>query len=634
MAGGTQGQTRIMRLPVITGFGGVNSAGRVSFNHSYRRLVLDVLNQSEQDRTYQSLAKLMRLESSASETSRQFMKDHTLIRRIDLFDPDNVYVQGTATLRAGTDGQPIKFVISKRQLPERIPPNWQLQSISDTQVSVTVDGNMEALFPDLRGSKVSSAGQLPTGFNPGDLYQSRNHPRALQLAIYGASDALRSTGISVERLKQIVPPDQMAVYSTSALGQMDKEGFGALFQNPLFGKRPSSKNGALGLSEMPGDFVNAYVLGSVGGTGGVIGACATSLYNIRQAVKEITSGRKRLAIVGNAEAPVVPEVIEAYRIMGALAEDEALMAMDNSDTPDHRRACRPFSSNSGFTVAESAVYTVIMDDELALELGARVLGSVGGVFVNADGYKKSIPGPGIGNYLTMGKALGAARAILGDKGLRERTQVHAHGTGTPQNRVTESHILNEMAKTFGISNWPVSAVKAYIGHSMAPAGGDQLSALMGTWTDGWLPGITTIDHIADDVHDSNLNIPLQHLQLAPDQLEGAFVNSKGFGGNNATGFFISPAKTEKMLTQRWGDKHMSAYRKRNEAVEQAAADYDDGADTGKFPPIYQFGLGVLEGEDLQISSTEIRIPGFTHPVVLNQGNPYEDMTGKTDTDAE
>lgn len=616
-----------MRLPVITGFGGVNPAGRVSFNNAYRRLVLDVLSQSDQDRTYHSLARLMGLESSASEASRQYIKDHTLIRRIELFDPDSVYVQSTATLSAAIDGQPIRFVINKRQLPERIPPNWQLHSINDTQVSVSVTGDMETLFPDTRSSKVSSAGQVPTGFKPEDLYQSRNHPRALQLTVYGASDALRSTGISIEKLKQIVPPDQMSVYSTSAMGQLDREGFGAMFQNPMCGKRPSSKNAALGLAEMPGDFINAYVLGSVGGTGGLIGACATSLYNIRQAVKEITSGRTRLAIVGNAEAPVVPEVIEAYRTMGALAEDERLMALDNSETADLRRACRPFSSNAGFTVAESAVYTVIMDDELALELGARVLGSVGGIFVNADGYKKSIPGPGVGNYLTMGKALGAARAILGDKSLQERTQIHAHGTGTPQNRVTESHILNELARTFGISNWPVSAVKSYLGHSMAPAGGDQLSAVLGTWAHGWLPGITTIDHIAEDVHDSNLIFPLQHLQLAPDQLEGAFVNSKGFGGNNATGFFISPAKTEAMLRQRWGDKHMSAYRKRNESVEQAAADYDDGADTGRFPPIYQFGQGVLEGEDIDISSTHIRIPGFEHPVVLDRGNPYADMTG-------
>ena len=210
-----------------------------------------------------------------------------------------------------------------------------------------------------------------------------------------------------------------------------------MLQNPLLGKRPTSKNGALGLPEMPGDFINAYVLGLAGGTAGIIGACASFLYNVKQGMDDIRSGAKRVVMVGNAEAPVIPDVIEAYRTMGALAEDEALMALDGSDAPDHRRACRPFSSNCGFTVGESAVYALLMDDELALEVGAEVLGSVADVFINADGYKKSIPGPGIGNYLTMGKAMGIARSVLGEAGLRRGTYVQSHGTGTPQNRVTD-----------------------------------------------------------------------------------------------------------------------------------------------------------------------------------------------------
>jgi len=616
-----------MRLPVIIGFGGINPAGRVSFHHAYKRLVLDVLSQDEQSRTYQSLAGLMGVDNPSNPESRSYIRDHTLVRRIELFDTENIYIQSAARLHAQA-GEPLSFVIRKRHLPASIPEDWQLEPFDDQQVRVLVHGELNALLPDKRVSKVNSAGQVPTGFHPEKLYQARSHPRGLQLAVYAASDALRSTGIDIVRLKEVVRPDQMAVYSSSAMGQMDHDGYGALFQNPMCGKRPTSKNVALGLAEMTGDFVNAYVLGSVGGTGGTIGACATSLYNIRHGVEEIKSGRKRLVIAGNAEAPVVPAVIEGYRTMGALAEDEELMALDNSDTPDHRRACRPFSSNSGFTVAESAVFTVLMDDELALELGARILGSVGGVYVNADGYKKSIPGPGIGNYLTVGKSMGIARAILGEKGLRERTQMHAHGTGTPQNRVTESHIFNEMAKTFGIEKWPVSAIKAYVGHSMSPAGGDQLAAALGTWEYGWLPGITTIDHIADDVEDSHLNISMSHQQIDPKELEGAFVNSKGFGGNNATGFFISPGKTEKMLTQRWGDKHMQAYRKRNEAVATAAADYDAGADSGKFPPIYQFGEGIVTADDISISATEIRIPGFGHSVKLDLENPYSDMDNK------
>ena len=40
------------------------------------------------------------------------------------------------------------------------------------------------------------------------------------------------------------------------------------------------KNLALGLVEMSADFINAYILGSVGRTGHVVGACAT-LYNLQ-----------------------------------------------------------------------------------------------------------------------------------------------------------------------------------------------------------------------------------------------------------------------------------------------------------------------------------------------------------------
>jgi len=534
------------RLPVIAGFGGINAAGRASFHHAYRRLVIDALGEAERSRTYRSLARLMNLQSDPDQAdTRSYIDAHTLVRRIELFDPGTVLCHKNALLQAdGSDA--MTFTIARRQLPDHVPPHWEVSDVGDGRCRVRAPEGLNVLFPDQRKSRVSSAGQVPTGFDPGALYPSRNHPRALQLTIFGASDALRSTGIDLDALKQAVPPDEFAVYSGSAMGQLDADGYGGLLQNSLLGKRPTSKNVALGLNEMPGDFVNAYVLGSVGGTAGVIGACATFLYAVRQGVADIQSGRKRVVVVGNSEAPVVPEVIEGYRTMGALAEDEALMALDGrSDAPDHRRACRPFSDNCGFTVAEGSMYAVLMDDELAVELGARILGSVPDVFVNADGYKKSIPGPGIGNYVTVAKAMALSRAILGDAGLRHGTYVQAHGTGTPQNRVTESHILNELARINGIEQLPVGAVKAYVGHSLAPAGGDQLAAVLGLWEHGWLPGITTIDHIADDVHASHLKLPLQHLEMDPEASRAALINSKGFGGNNATGLFLSPAQTRR-----------------------------------------------------------------------------------------
>ena len=614
------------RLPVIVGCGGVNSAGRVSFNNSYRRMVIDSLPDAKRDATYLSLAQMMGLDpgSSHEESQRTYMRDHTLVRRIELFDPNKVYWQSNAHLKS-TDSQAISFVLAKRQLPTEIPTSWDVKTLNEKEVLITSTEPVNALLPDYRASKVTSAGQLPTGFDPAALYQSRNHPRGLQMTVFAASDALRSTGFSISELKSLCRPDQIAVYSGSAMGQLDAESYGGLLQNSMIGKRPSSKHVALGLPEMPGDFVNAYILGSVGETAGIIGACATFLYNVKRGLDEIRSGSKRIVVVGNSEAPVVPAVIEGYRTMGALAEDDALMALDGSTSVDNRRACRPFSSNAGFTVAESSVWIVLMDDELAMESGARVLGAVADVAVNADGYKKSIPGPGIGNYVTVAKTMATARAILGEEGLRNSTYMQAHGTGTPQNRVTESQILNELATNFGIDNWLVGAIKCYVGHSMAPAGGDQLSAILGAWEDGIVPGISTIDHIADDVEQSNLHLPMEDVERSPEAMRGAFINSKGFGGNNATGLFLSPNQTRSMLEQRWGKKAYTAFCAKQEHAETAAQGYSNVADSGNIAPIYKFGEDVLSGTDLTISPHEIHVPGFGKPVSLDADNPFEDM---------
>ncbi len=615
---------KVSRLPIIVGFGGINPAGRVSCHHAYRRLVVDALGEADRRLTYRSLATLMNLGGDPNRPeTRKYINDHTLIRRIELFDPAAVRWNRALSLQ-GADA-PLEFVVAKRQLPEQLPDGWVVREQDADSVRVRVTAKLSTLLPDQRVSKVSSAGQAPTGFDPAALYPARSHPRGLQFTLFAASDALRSSGLSLELLKNRVAPDEFAAYSTSALSQMDPEGYGGVFQNSLVGKRVNSKSAALGLPEMPGDFINAYVLGSVGGTGGVLGACATFLYSVKQGIDDIRSGARRVVVAGNAEAPIQPAVIDAYRTMGALSEDEAIRQLDGTDTADLRRTSRPFSSNAGFTAGEAANYVLMMDDELAMELGAEVLGTVPAVYINADGYKKSIPGPGVGNYLTVAKAMAMARAILGDKGLREGTHIQAHGTGTPQNRVTESHILNEMAKLHGIENWLVSAVKAYVGHSMAAAAGDQLAAAMGAWEHGWIPGITSIDHIAEDVHDSNLHLPMQHVEIDPAAMPGALINSKGFGGNNATGLFLSPAFSRAMLKRRWGKAAFAAYLRRNESVREARAAYDAAMLKATQPPIYRFGEGVLEGEDLSISRDSIELPGFGLPVSLKVTNPYADM---------
>jgi acetoacetyl-[acyl-carrier protein] synthase len=444
------------------------------------------------------------------------------------------------------------------------------------------------------------------------------------MAIFAASDALGSLGLDWHAVANRIPADQISIYAGSAMSQLDANGNGGLVASRFQGKRVTSKHVAMGLAEMPADFINAYVLGSLGTTGHNMGACATSLYNLRQGILDIREGRARIAIVGGAEAPLTPEVIDGLVTMGALSTDQALLELDKHkglSQPDYRRACRPFAENCGFTVAEAAQLIILMDDELALELGADIHAAIADVYVNADGHKKSISSPGVGNYLTFAKAVALACQILGDEGVRHRSFVQAHGTGTPQNRVTESCILNETAKAFGIHHWPVAAIKCYLGHSMAVASGDQLVNTLGVWRYGIIPGIATIDAVADDVHASHLRLSSSHLDCGVGNLDAAFINAKGFGGNNATALALAPHVAEQLLEKKHGAKRMAAWRQQVETTRAQAAAYDREATAGRAEVIYRFDHEVRGAEHIRMTDKELWIEGYRQAVQLDLANP-------------
>ncbi|MFN3714073.1 MAG: beta-ketoacyl synthase [Alcanivoracaceae bacterium] len=590
-------------LPVITALGGISPAGRSACHHGFQRLIHPVLAAPEQQRTLSSLATLCGHEDTSA------LLDGSLVRRLDnsLFDRERVPLNAAAHSQSA-----LTLTVRNMDLPTPLPPGWQLRPLDRTRSELHVPAGA-LLVPGSEPARVQAAGQLPSGFDPGRCYPSRNHPRGLQMALFGASDCLGMLGLQWERVRQAVAPDQIAVYASAAMSQLDDNGLGGMMKFPHQGRRITSKQCPLGLGEMPADFINAYVLGSVGRTGGMLGACASFLYNLSLGVHDIRAGRARVALIGTAEAPLVPEIFEGYRAMGALAEDEGLRKLDpGCREPDWRRAVRPFGNNCGFTLAESAQFVMLMDDTLALELGADILGAVPDVFVHADGVKKSISAPGVGNYLTLARAAALARQLIGETALRERSFVSAHGTSTPQNRVTESDVLNRVAAAFGIEQWPVNAVKCYLGHSLASASGDQMMAALGTFASGWLPGITTTEQLAGDVHRQHLNFALQHRQL--ETPAAAFLNSKGFGGNNATALVLSPTQTCAMISRRHGKAAISHWQNRRANTLEAIADYEQQTLNGTANVIYRFGEEVLEGDSLDIQPGKLHLPGWQKPV--------------------
>jgi acetoacetyl-[acyl-carrier protein] synthase len=65
---------------------------------------------------------------------------------------------------------------------------------------------------------------------------------------------------------------------------------------------------------------------------------------------------------------------------------------------------------------------------------------------------------------------------------------------------------------------------------------------------------------------------------------------------------------------------------RQEKTQETADAYDQVADSGEVAPIYRFGEGVLEGDDLDITDSAIKVPGFAHSIDLDLDNPFEDMS--------
>ena len=571
--------TRNKPLAIISGFGGINSSGRSSGFLGYKNLVFESLNEKEQLEVLQDLAVLQ--------------------GKIEMVGNEWETVSGDSI-----------------NLKE-----YLLENVTSIRKDCFIRKiEREVYDPDgiiLEQIKASAAGQLPKGFDPSNFYPARQHPKALQMTVFGMSDAIGQLGFKWEEVQEKVNPDEVSVFSGAAIGQLDNFGFGGLMQSRIRGSRASSKNLALGLVEMSADFINAYVLGNVGRTGHSVGACATFLYNLQMGKEAIESGSSKVSIVGAAEAPITPEIIDGFFAMSALSDDKRMLEMQASNGesidagPMQTLACRPFGNNAGMVLGESSQFVILMEASLAIELGADIYGSVPSVHSHSDGHKSSISGPGVGNYITMAKCAADAEKEIGLKALRQNTFVHAHGTGTPANRTTESHILNEIAQTFGIKKWPVSAIKSYLGHSMAPASGDQLIASLGTWNNGVIPGIHSTDALAEDVYSANLDILLENKSEEKDFYKGCFLNAKGFGGNNASAFILSPEETRMRIRSLVTKNKWDKYLKVVEKTYKNSIKYNESSLKGDYKVAYKFNENVLNGEkDIQISRKGMKLKGF------------------------
>ena len=555
-------------LPLIVGYGGINAGGRSIFDLSHNRMVFDDINTKQQKEVLQSLGHLMGTNDSETILNKSLMRtiDNNFFKAHSFRSPD---------------------------------------------------------LPTLAG------GQLPSGFNPASTYNSRQHPRGLAMTIFGLSDALKSLGFSWEKILQKIPRQKISCISGCAVAQADKFGMGGMFQAPLAESRITSKHMAMSLGEGSADFGHSYVLGSMGSTGNYTGACATFQYNLKLGISMIQSGESLISIVGAAESGIVPEIYEAFAAARGLAEDKNLIKLqeqlgEDSKSPNHRKICRPFGDNIGMILGESAQFIVLMEDSLALKLGLNIHGAALSSHIHSDGYKKSISGPGAGNYLTVGKTFNEIKKYFSSEGLN-KTFFHAHGTGTPQNRESESHIISSISKTFGINALPVTAVKSYLGHSLAAAGGDQMISALGSWKNNLIPGITSTPKLAENVHKENVDFLLQNKKFEDGRFDFAVLNAKGFGGNNGTCLVASPSKTMKMLKSKYPKKDIREYLSKKQKIDDQLNQCKQDILLGDIKSRYIFGEDVIDGmNDFEIEPDKITNKLSKEIFDLNSTLPYKD----------
>ena len=541
------------KLPVICSIGGINSAGRTSNEMSYKRMVFNNLDSELKKEVITDLDSISDVERSKEEILRG-----TLVRQLNkkLYDPDG-------------------------------------------------------LITEIMG--VNAAAQLPDNFDISKLYNSRQHPKGIQMTIFGVSDLLGNFGIDWENeLKPLIDPNRLAVFSGPAIGQLDYDGMGGLMQSRLKESRSTSKNLSMSLIEMSADFINAYILGSIGKTGMVAGACATYLYNMSAALNLLKNNDIDIAIVGSSEAPIVPEVTDGFLATTGIADDKKILAMQErngeGNNIDLTKACRPFGDNCGLILGESAQFSIVTTLDFAIEIGADILCAVPEIFINADGIKKSISSPGIGNYITMAQAFSKSKKDITEL---KNSLIIAHGTGTFQNRSTESDVISKTATSLKVKDLLVTGLKGYIGHSMGPAGGDGLLAAIGIWQNGIIPGLETTPKLADDVSTEGLDFCLSNREIDPQDLDTAYINAKGFGGNNGTAPIYSPFIVKKIMNKIYPKKDLKKYHQKLEKTQANKIKYNQKALNGNYDLIYRFNEKVLNPEeDLSINENSIKLKGY------------------------
>lgn len=241
-------------------------------------------------------------------------------------------------------------------------------------------------------------------------------------------------------------------------------------------------------------------------------ACSSAANAISFGASLIKAGMADVVVAGGSEA------LSRFHLNGF----NSLMILD-------KERCRPFdSSRSGLNLGEGAAYVVLESEEHARRRGAEIHSWLSGYGNACDAFHQTASSDdGEGAYLAMREALQMARLKPGDI-----QYVNAHGTGTPNNDLSEGVALG---RVYGERMPLVSSTKSFTGHTTSASGSIEAVICLLAMRHGFVPANLGWQNQIDGGITPTLGEDAA-------TLHNVMCNSFGFGGNDTSLVFSDAAR--------------------------------------------------------------------------------------------
>ena len=364
---------------------------------------------------------------------------------------------------------------------------------------------------DPEGYKASIAGEVkdfdPTAYI--DKREVKHMDRFCQFALAAAAQAMEQAGLT----EGSFDPFRAGTLVGSGIGGIQT--FSE--EQTKLNERGARRVSPFCIPMMIGNMAAAHIsmaYGLKGSSLSAVSACASGTHAVGEGMRAIRHGYLDIAVVGGAEASIVPIGVAGFANMHALSTEA-----------DPEAACCPFDARrSGFVMGEGAGILVLESLSHAKARGATIIAEVAGYGTTSDAYHITSPDP---------TGEGPARAMtmaVEDAGLTpaDIDYINAHGTSTPVNDSSET---NAIKIAFGDSaqRLKISSTKSMTGHLLGAAGAIEAIACAMAVKEDKIP--PTIHYEQPDEACDLDYVPNQAVSCP---VNAAISNSLGFGGHNAT----------------------------------------------------------------------------------------------------